>query len=459
MDVPQQALGSPTPGKNALRLGELIVIIGAVLAGLFTAYTAGIPLVIGFAAGFAVLWITAVRKGIPFRTLARNGAEGAAHTKEVMWILLLVGLMIPSWMASGTIPYLIETGLRLMDPAFFVTGCFLLCTVISMVLGTSTGTLSSAGIPLMGMAAVLQVPLPLAAGAIISGAFVGDRTSPLSSANQLVASSTGIAVRRLAGALAPTTIAALAISLGFFILQDRLGHWSTPTGTGWSTGYDDVFRLHPALTLPPLLLVGSILFRLRTRYAFLISIGSAILVGLTMQQIQISEWPDILWFGYTSDMISTLYSKGAGGMLGLILLIGLAGAFNGILEEQGLIRPYVERIVGASFGLPAASLRTGLFGLILGLISCNQTLPIMMTGRNLHASWTIRHPESELARTVADTSLIFAAMVPWNMLAILCGTILGLPVEDYVPYAVFLWSLPVLTLLLSVWRGKRLTNL
>lgn len=453
MGIRDQSKG--LPGREAdvtFTVGELLVVVGSVIAGLAAAYALGVPLACGFSLGLAALWIGCLRKGIPAAVLISSGWNGAKHTKEVLWILLLVGMVIPAWMAGGTIPYLIDLGLRLVDPVIFTTGSFLLCAVISMILGTSTGTMSSAGIPLMGMAAVLQVPLPLAAGAVISGAFVGDRTSPFSSAHQLVATSTGLPVRRLGQALAPTTAGAMALAVGFYLWQDWRGHWSGASRAGWTTGYDEGFAFHPVLALPPLLLALTNLFRLRTKYAFLISIAAAVLLGATVQQVEWTAWPRYLWSGYVSEAIPSIHSKGIAGMLELMLLIGLAGAFNGILEEQGLIRPYAERIVGGASQLPAATLRTGLFGLGLDLISCTQTLPIMMSGRMLAPSWTRRLPVADLARTVADTSLIFAALVPWNMLAVLCGTILGIPVGQYIPYAAFLWSLPILTL---VWSSIR----
>ncbi|WP_438446374.1 Na+/H+ antiporter NhaC family protein [Gorillibacterium sp. sgz5001074] len=435
-------------------IGELSVVIGFVIAGLAAAYAWGLPLAAGFSLGFAALWLGCLRKGISSEVLWITAWNGFKRTKEVLWILLLVGMVIPTWMASGTIPYMIDLGLRLMEPSIFATGSFLLCACISMILGTSTGTMSSAGIPLMGMAAVLHVPLPLVAGAVVSGAFVGDRASPFSSAHQLVASSTGLTVRQLGRALAPTTVVGVAAAILFFVWQDVSGHWSGSPGTGWSTGYDAVFRFHPILAVPPVLLALSNVFRLRIKYAFLISIAAAVVIGMTVQQVEPASWPRFLWSGYASPAIPTIHSKGVAGMLELMMLIGLAGAFNGILEELGLIRPYAERIIGEKSSLPSATLRTGLFGLGLGLVSCTQTLPIMMSGRTLAPSWTRRMPAGELARTVADTSLVLPGLVPWNMLAILCGTILGIPAADYIPYAAFLWSLPILTIIYSFVKSR-----
>jgi NhaC family Na+:H+ antiporter len=203
-----------------------VMIITSVL-GLGTAYLLHIPLAVGFVVGLGVLVIITLRQGVSLRILARSMISGILHTKEVMYILLLVGLLIPAWTASGTIPYLIDTGLGLLNPAYFVSFSFVFAAGISMMLGTSTGTLSAAGIPLIGMAALLNIPLPLVAGALVSGAFVGDRTSPFSSANQLIASSTGMTVKGQFQYLLPTTLLAFGTALVFFVAQDVRGNWNS----------------------------------------------------------------------------------------------------------------------------------------------------------------------------------------------------------------------------------------
>jgi NhaC family Na+:H+ antiporter len=432
-----------------------VIIITSVL-GLGTAYLLHIPLAVGFVVGLGVLVIITLRQGVSLRILARSMISGILHTKEVMYILLLVGLLIPAWTASGTIPYLIDTGLGLLNPAYFVSFSFVFAAGISMMLGTSTGTLSAAGIPLIGMAALLNIPLPLVAGALVSGAFVGDRTSPFSSANQLTASSTGMTVKGQFQYLLPTTLLAFGTALVFFVAQDVHGNWNSAALQSNSANhahnaavYVSHFHYTPWLFLPVAVLLGTNLLRFKTRNGFLVSIGVSILLGTIIQGVDASAWLHHLWSGYTTEQMPSLHGKGLSSMIDIIILIALAGAYNGILEGTKAIEPYMVSLFGSSSSLGSATVRTGLFGLALALLSCSQTLPIMMTGRNLLPLWEQRFPKGHLSRVIADAPLIFAPMVPWNLLAILCATIIGVSVESYALFAVFLWTLPLYTLVLS----------
>jgi NhaC family Na+:H+ antiporter len=356
---------------------------------------------------------------------------------------------------SGTIPFMIDLGLSIVDPSFFLTFSFVLSVCISMVLGTSTGTLSSVGIPLIGLGLLLQIPLPMVAGALVSGAFVGDRTSPFSSANRLVASSTGVSMQVLFKALLPTTIGALGVALGFFLVCDFSGEWHQSDITLHNQQFASGFRYSLWLLLPVLVLLTSILLRFKTRNGFLLSIACAFEIGMSLKQMTWHEWLHDMWFGYQSSLFKSLQTKGLSNMIELIALIALAGAYSGILEKYRILETYMQKLLGeTSASLLSATLRTSLFGLGLGLVSCTQTLPIMMTGRSLLSFWEESFPRSQLARVVADSSLILAAMIPWNMLAIVCGTIVGVPVLAYVGYAPFLWALPICTLLWSLWWRK-----
>ncbi|MZQ81780.1 sodium:proton antiporter [Paenibacillus sp. 5J-6] len=436
---------------------QLGVTILITILGLAAAYVLHIALAIGFSFGLITLVVIVWRSGAAFRGILRSMWEGIKHTKEVMWILALVGVVIPTWTASGTIPYMIDLGLRVVDPSFFLTFSFVLSVCISMLLGTSTGTLSSVGIPLIGLALLLQIPLPMVAGALVSGAFVGDRTSPFSSANRLVASSTGVSVKDLFKALLPTTIGAGCITFAFFLFCDMSREWHHGEKDLLREQFGTGFNYSIWLLLPVLLLLLSILLRFKTRNGFLLSIASAIGIGIIFQGVTWNQWLHAMWFGYHSSLFDSLQTKGLFNMVELIVLIGLAGAFNGILEENRVLEAYMQKLLGgSSTSLFAATFRTALFGLGLGMVSCTQTLPIMMSGRSLLPFWEERFPRSQLARVVADSSLILAAMIPWNMLAIVCGTIVGVPVEQYVSYAPFLWALPICTLIWSYgWRDRR----
>lgn len=441
-----------------MKMIHLVLIVIITIIGLGAAYGFGFPLFAGFSFGLAALVTAALRRRLVGpRQLLRIMADGVGHTKEVMWILLLVGLLIPAWTASGAIAFLVDTGLKWLHPEWIVSLGFVFSSVISLTLGTSTGTLSAVGIPLMGVALMLGVPLPVMAGALVSGAFVGDRTSPFSSAHQLVASSTGVPERSLFRILLPTTAMAYGAALICFVTADWLGDWGAGLDAAPVVGtVGSGLAMSPWLAVPAVLLLISIVLRIRTKYAFLLGIASSLVIGGWLQGGTVTEWLGWLWGGYEAAGASGVSQvKGVAGMVDLVLLIALAGAYNGIMEETGMIRPLVRRLLGERASLTGATVRTGLFGLGLGFVSCTQTLPIMMTGRNLLDEWTARFRREHLARVTADTSLLLAALVPWNMLAILCGTILGVSVEQYVPYALFVWLPPLLTVAWSAWRASR----
>jgi NhaC family Na+:H+ antiporter len=433
----------------ALTSGKLTFIVLLTVLGLGTAYFFHVPLVIGFITGLAVLIYFTNRSGFSVRFIKQSMVKGISHTKEVVWILFLVGLLIPALTASGTIPFLIDTGLQYMDPAYYLTISFVFAAVISMILGTSMGTLSSVGIPLMGAGALLQIPMPLLAASVVCGVFVGDRTSPFSSANQLVAASTGTTVRKQFRFLAPTTIMALLVSLLYFVWQDRVGVWHTNGKLLEHQTYEDFFQYSSLLWVPIGILLIAMLLRFKTKYCFLLSIASCIVIGTILQGISFHAWMDYLWNGFSMVELPTLQSKGLFSMFDLIALIVMTGAFNGILEETKFIQPYMIQLFGQSSLMGAATIRTVLFGLAIALISCTQTLPIMMTGRNILPVWSTKFRNEHLSRVVADAPLVIAALVPWNLIAILSGTIVGVPVVQYFQYAIFLWILPILTIMVS----------
>ncbi|MCE5168652.1 sodium:proton antiporter [Paenibacillus profundus] len=433
---------------------QLLTVIVITIAGLSTAYLLHFPLIIGFAAGFFSLTALSRRQGTAWSVLFRYMRDGAKHTIEVIWILIMVGLMIPVWTLSGTIPYLIEQGLQWMAPAFMTTLTFWFSALFSMLLGTSTGTLSAVGIPMMGVAAIAGVPLPLMAGALVSGAFVGDRTSPFSSTHRLVADSTGTTVGRQYPALVPTTLLGLATATVIFVLFDIAGGWSVPAEALRMEEFRSSFTFSPWLILPAAALIVAILLRWKTRYAFMLAIVTAIIIGSWLQGTEPSAWLNGMLFGYGNAALPSLHTKGVLPIIELVLLIALAGAFNGILESTRSLEPYMAAFIGENTSMPGATTRVGLYGLALALVSCTQTLPIMMAGRSVLPLWSERFPKEQLSRVVADTALVFAAIIPWNMLAVLCGTILDVPVHSYAPYAVFLWSLPLWTLAVS-WLNQR----
>jgi NhaC family Na+:H+ antiporter len=415
----------------------LITIVGVIWSVIYHQ-----PLVIGFFPGYLVLFFLSLKSKFPIRDSIKISLLGVHKTRIVIIILFLVSFLLPSWYLSGTMEQMVKMALNFINPRHFFILSFFISMIFSMLLGTTIGTLSTIGVPILGTAAVLHLPLPIVAGALVSGAFVGDRTSPFSSAHQLLAHTVEVPVKRQGKAMSMTTVTAILFCLCFYGVADA--HIASKASL--TSGHLIWSELSPWKFIPPIILIVIVLFRMSIIYAFLSSILSAAIISL----FNGSTWTTlagVLWYGI----------DGLGGgfihMYQLLLFLAIAGAYNGLLEELNVIQPYLSRWLELSHSLLVDTLKTILATLIITLIAANQTLPIILTGRSFLPHWSRYYGKEELARVMGDSTMLFPGVVPWSVLAIMCSTIVGIPIIDYLPYALFLWVLPIITILVSLGRG------
>jgi NhaC family Na+:H+ antiporter len=424
--------------KNEYSLRQVLTLIVITLAGVIASVMTHYPLVIGFLPGFIVLILLTKHKNVQSKKILHISLLGVNKTKIVIFILFLVSFLLPSWYLSGTINQMVKIALHFITPNHFILFSFIISMVISLLLGTTVGTLSSIGIPILGTAAVLHLPMEMVAGALISGSFVGDRTSPFSSSHQLLSHTLEVPITKQGKAMLITTISAIVFCVCFYSIIDL--HLSSRAAIHtkpflWK-------ELSLVKFIPPFILIGFVLFRISIVYAFLSSILSAAVIAIAAG-VTWSRLGGALWYGI----------NGIGGgfihMYELLLFLALAGAYNGILEEMNVIQPYLDKWLQSSKSFFSDTLKTIAATLIISFIAANQTLPIILTGRSFLPHWSRQYNKEELARVMGDTTMLFPGMIPWSVLAIMCSTIVGVPLIKYLPYTLFLWILPILTLALS----------
>ncbi|TLS37515.1 Na+/H+ antiporter NhaC family protein [Pseudalkalibacillus caeni] len=425
--------------KKELSVREFVTLMLLTLAGVVSSVMSGFPLAIGFLPGLFYLIALARKRNATVNQLRRMGIAGILKTKEVIWIFILIGMLLPAWMLSGTIPAMVDLSLSFISANHFLVTSFIISLVFSMILGTSVGTLSSIGIPLMATAKVLGLPVDVVAGAIVSGAFVGDRTSPLSSSHQLLASSLEIKLNMQFKAMLPTSIVGIIGSVVFFSYLDFALIFKEGNDVSGASNFSGSYLP----LLPPVILLAMVILGVKIRFAFICSIIGASVLAF-YKHIAVGTWVHALWFG-TETVHGGLQS-----MLMLMAFIALAGIYNGIIEEMKLIQPLLDKWLGSTRTLARNTVKT--IGTTLGIsvITCNQTLPIILTARSFLRHWKETASDQELARVMSDSTMVFPAMIPWSLLAIMCSSIIGVPVLSYLPYAVFLWILPIATILFSV---------
>ncbi len=426
---------------NSIRFSgpQVFLLLLITLIGVLGSTVFHFALVIGFLPGFIFLFCLSLSKNLSFVKLIRICLRGMQKTKIVIIILFLVGFLLPSWYLSGTINQMVTIALWYIRPEHFYVLSFFVAMIFSMILGTSIGTLSSIGVPIMGTAAILHLPAEIVAGSLISGAFVGDRTSPFSSSHQLLAHTVEITVKQQFKFMLPTTIMAIVAGIIFYFSIDLHAHGINQhplESFGWK-------ELSLIKFMPPLLLLLFVLFRSNIIYAFLSSIITAVFIAL---------YHGTSYMKVGQALLNGINGLGGGfiHMYQLLLFLALAGAYNGLLEELNVIQPFLDKWLTASRSFTGDTLITIASSLLVSLIAANQTLPIILIGRSFLPHWSKKYRKADLSRVMGDSASLFPGIVPWSVLTIMCSTITGVSVYRYLPYAIFLWILPFLTIGVSL---------
>ncbi|HWJ02144.1 MAG TPA: Na+/H+ antiporter NhaC family protein [Verrucomicrobiae bacterium] len=439
-----------------LSLAALPLLI-TILLLLLLVFVVKLPLYLGLLSGAVLAAIIAYKHDFTLPELRQAAFAGIKNTQTVVIILLTIGALVAVWMGSGTVAGLVYYGLGLVHPGYILVSAFILTALTSMLLGTSIGTLSTMGVALMGIGFSLGVPKPLIAGAVVSGAFFGDRSSPMSSAAHLASTATEVEFNKMLRYMLPTGGLGFGLSLiGYYIL----GNVYRPAATGvlglsLPAELAKYFTISPLVLLPALLVILLAVGKVPTKYNLGLGVIAGILVAFWVQKMPVPELARALAFGYKANSGNpTIDAMVKGGgilpMLNLILLILSAGAFNGILSATGMIKQVAEKLLQGVKSDSGIIVATVLFSTATALVACNQALPILMPGQMLRSFYQERRLANlTLARTLTDSGLVISGLVPWNMVAILSSMAIGVSTLEYAPYALLLWLLPLLTILFA----------
>lgn len=426
----------------------------------FSLFLWDLPIYVALLAGWGIGFLISVTHGFSWRQLLRDSYAGMKNTFIVVAILILIGGVIAIWMASGAIAGLIVYGIEIVTPQMLVVSAFLLTFVMSMLLGTSVGTLSTMGIALTGMAHAFGIPSGLIGGALISGAMVGDRTSPLSGTLYLIASTIGTKVEQTIPKIVGSGLPVFIISLILYLV---LGFHAVDGHTAMQGSLEAVKKLRAAFQLPwwvlmpPVLVLLLAFLRVPIRLNLLLGIFGGSLLTFLLQGRGWSEIGQILLHGYhieSPDGGVLLQGGGILKMLGVIWIILFAGALNGILEGSGMMRRLIGGLLDRIKREGSLLIATVLISITAGLIFCNQALMVIIPGRMLQPKYKeLGLDRMELGRTLSDSGVVFSALIPWNLHAILSSTAMGIDTITYWPYAFFLWMLPLFSALRGIWRN------
>jgi NhaC family Na+:H+ antiporter len=391
----------------------------------------------------------------------QNGiVANVAISVPVLGIMLTVGMTISTWILCGTVPFLTKLGLTILAPTTFLPVTCIVCAIVSVATGTSWGTVGTLGLALLGVGEGMGIPIHLTAGAVVSGAWFGDKMSPLSDTTNFAAAIVGADLYAHIRNMLPSTVPAMVIALILYsVIGAEFGNNAIQDGdlAIFTSLIDASFTLNLMVLIPPLVILITVIRKTPALPGIFLGVVAAGFVAIVVQGASPGDVMKAMMTGYASDtgneQLDTLLSKGGiMSMMWVVSLIMIAMAFGGILERTKCLDVIVRAILGKLSG--QASLITASLISSLGFNLCsNAFVAYTVPGRMFAPAFRgMRLSTTNLSRLLEDGATMSAPLIPWNSGAVYVSGTLGLPTILYAPFAFSNWIAPLFDLLWG-WTG------
>lgn len=388
--------------------------------------------------------------------------EGIVETIKLsmgaVLILMIIGMVVGSWILAGIVPTMIYYGLKVLNPGIFLVATLLICSIVSLATGSSWTTAATVGIALMGVGRGLGIPAHIIAGAIISGAYFGDKMSPLSDTTNLAPAMAGADlfdhIRHMIYTTGPSFIIS-GILFAFIGMKYAHGSIDTESIDIMLNGLNDAYNLSPVLLLAPVLVIAIVVMKTPAIPGLF---GGAVLGGLFAIMFQGAGMAEIIASlnnGFVSttgiEAIDSLLSRGGmQSMMGTVSLILCAMTFGGVMERTGMLQAIADQILKLAKNTGSLVLATILTAITMNLIAGDQYLSIVIPGRMYKSAYDKRGlAPKNLSRALEDSGTLSSAMIPWNTCGAYMITTLGIAPWTYIPYT----FLNIINPLVSIFYG------
>lgn len=427
---------------------EGMATLGAFALMLVVGTACGAPLPATLLAGLVLFVGHGLRQGVSPRELARAAWSTLRPIGSMLFLFAVVGALTAAWRASGTIPTIVSWTSQLIVPGTEVIATFLLCCLMSMLMGTAFGTAATMGVICMTIAQASGANQLLVGGAILSGCYFGDRCSPMSTSASLVSELTRTSLfenvrRMLKTGVIPFLIACVAY-LGLGIALH--GNGSVPDVSGM---LDDTFSLNAVAALPALVVIVLSLAKVSVVRTMLASLVFSLAIGMGIQGVSVEALPQILVFGYQSSDPTIAGMVNGGGVLSManvMLVVAISSCYAGIFERTRLLDRAVDVVSDLSRrSTPFVSVLAT--SAISCMVACNQTLAIMLTKTLCEKT---EKAGTALALDLENSVVIMSPLVPWSVSNVAVLASVGAPSASLIA-AAFCYLLPLWTLGLSMW--------
>ena len=427
------------------------------------------------AAGLAA--ILGIKNGIKWPTILNGVSKSISTTTPAILILLLIGALAGTWLISGVVPSMIYYGLTLLNPQYFLIASCLICAVVSLASGSSWSTIATVGIALLGIGNALEISEGLVAGAIISGAYFGDKMSPLSDTTNLAPAMAGTQLFTHIRYMMYTTFPSFLITIVLFFIigLNFSNHQNTENVSNLLNAIDSLFYISPWLFLVPISVLLLIIKKVPALPSLLIGTLLGGLFAIIFQPNLINDISGIYDNNFKSSYIAVFNAMGnevniessnsiindllsTGGMFGMlntIWLIICAMCFGGVMETTGALHKISSSIIEYANSTSSIIASTAGTCLFFNLTASDQYLSIVVPGRMYADTYKEKDlaPEN-LSRTLEDAGTVTSVLVPWNTCGATQSAILGVATMSYLPYCFFNLLSPLMTILFAIFKIK-----
>lgn len=386
--------------------------------------------------------------GVRWKEIQNAIVSGFQNIAIPVIMLLEIGLLVGSWMIAGTIPTMMYYGLKLLNPKFFLIMSCILCSIISSLAGTSYGTVSTVGVALAGIAMGLDIPLPMAAGAIVVGAWFGDTMSPLSDSTVMVSNACHIPLMEHIKHNLYTTIPAYTISLIYFLfLGFQFGNGQiVDSGQGEILQVlDSSFVINPLMLLPPIIVFGLIFAKKSTLPVFAAGIVSAVILAIFVQGVGFADAMNMIVSGFKGDtgneMVNTLVHRGGmDSMMSTVALVLSSAAFSAPLRASGCVETILSELERVAKSDKQFMLMATILHPLLFIVSVTYYVSYTVLGEMMSPVYDkYGLARKNLSRTMSDTGVSLAALIPWGSAGALVASQIGVSAWEYWKFVPFNW--------------------
>lgn len=442
--------------ENKISEKYTYIILVFTLVSIISCIILNASLFYGFVASIIVSICLCVKSRFSIIELLNMIKKGLYECKSLFILMALIGAMVSIWMSSGVVPTMLYYGLKYMQGTNFLLSAFVLTSIVSIFMGTAFGTISSIGIALLALSKIFGIPNYILLGAIVSGAFIADKSSPLSNLFNLTLETVKINYKEgiisILKTLIPTYF--ISASIYYFIGKKYSIVAANSNIDTFMYAIDKNFIISPLILLLPLSIIIMSFLGIKMLKSVFLALIAGIVVSIIFQKASFNHIITAILSGYSINTNSVqlntvLVSGGMMSMIPVLLIISGAVSLSSIFQETGLIIPIIKKITFKIKSSEELILKTGLISGALTAIS-DQSVGIILPGKlliNKYKELGIKN--STLARTMADTGAIIAPLIPWNVNSLFIFITTGVPTTAYAPYAILCYLSPLITFIFA----------